>query len=82
MTFGVLFDFSGNSNASQVIKAADLVKETWFLDAVNYKQPIDLFLLIGHNPPRTTVSSSTYGTIFDVIRKNRPDVPLQAFGGE
>ncbi|KAI9055340.1 hypothetical protein LZ554_000299 [Drepanopeziza brunnea f. sp. 'monogermtubi'] len=33
MTFGVLFDFTGNSNVSKVIKAADMVKQQWFLDA-------------------------------------------------
>ncbi len=52
MAFGVLFDFTGNSNVSKVIKTGDLVKESWFLDAVKYPQPIDLFVLIGHNPVR------------------------------
>ncbi|PBP24972.1 hypothetical protein BUE80_DR004088 [Diplocarpon rosae] len=33
MTFGVLFDFTGNSNVSKVIRAADMVKEDWFLEA-------------------------------------------------
>jgi hypothetical protein len=63
MTFGVLFDFTGNSNVSKVIKAADLVKQQWFLDAVNFSEPVDLFLLIGHNPIRgleaLSVSSMT-----------------------
>ncbi|KAL9598086.1 MAG: hypothetical protein Q9219_004717 [cf. Caloplaca sp. 3 TL-2023] len=56
MAFGVLYDFTGNSNVSKVIKARDLVKESWFLDAVNYQEPIDLFILLGHNPVRTTAS--------------------------
>lgn len=81
MAFGVLFDFTGNSNVSKVIKAADLVQEQWFLDAVNTKQPVDLFVVIGHNPVRTTVSSSTFGTIFSTIRKLRPNTPIQALGG-
>jgi hypothetical protein len=81
MAFGVLFDFTGNSNVSKVIKAADMVKEPWFQAAVNYTKPIDLFMVIGHNPVRTTVSSSTFGTVFSAIRKVRPDVPIQAFGG-
>ena len=81
MTFGVLYDFTGNSNVSKVIKAADMIKQQWFLDAVNYSEPIDLFLLIGHNPIRTTNSASTFGLLYKTIRAMRPSVPLQAFGG-
>ncbi|KAF2868175.1 Metallo-dependent phosphatase-like protein [Massariosphaeria phaeospora] len=81
MAFGVLFDFTGNSNVSKVIKAASLVQEQWFLQAVNYTEPVDLFVVIGHNPVRTNVTSSTFGTLFNTIRKIRPDVPIQAFGG-
>ena len=81
MSFGVLYDFKGNSNVSKVIKAADLVKETWFLDAVQYPEPIDLFLVIGHNPVRPTAGGSTFGTLYKTIRGLRPDTPIQAFGG-
>ncbi|KAF1945841.1 hypothetical protein EJ02DRAFT_451261 [Clathrospora elynae] len=81
MAFGVLFDFTGNSNVSKVIKAADMVKEPWFQQAVNYTKPIDLFVLIGHNPVRTSAPSSTIGTVFKAIRSIKPDVPVQAFGG-
>lgn len=81
MAFGVLFDFTGNSNVSQVIKTQDLVQESWFLDAINYPQDIDLFLVIGHNPPRPTVSTSTFGLLHSTIRNLRPNVPIQAFGG-
>ena len=81
MAFGVLFDFTGNSNVSQVIKTKDLVKEKWFLDAINYPQEVDLFVVIGHNPPRPTVSTSTFGLLHSTIRGLRPDVPIQAFGG-
>jgi 2',3'-cyclic-nucleotide 2'-phosphodiesterase (5'-nucleotidase family) len=81
MAFGVLFDFTGNSNVSKVIKAAELVQQPWFQNAINYTEPIDLFMIIGHNPVRTTVSSSTFGTIFSAIRKVRPNVPIQGFGG-
>src|ERR1700743_1722356 len=52
MAFGVLYDFTGNSNASKVIKAQDMVKEKWFIDALNQKEPIDLFIVLGHNPVR------------------------------
>ncbi|KUJ12389.1 uncharacterized protein LY89DRAFT_623543 [Mollisia scopiformis] len=81
MAFGVLYNFGGNSNVSKVIKAADMVKQQWFIDAVNYTEPIDLFLVIGHNPIRRTDSSSTFGLLHDTIRAMRPTVPIQAFGG-
>ncbi|KZF24516.1 calcineurin-like phosphoesterase [Xylona heveae TC161] len=81
MSFGVIFDFTGNSNASRITKAKDMVKQPWFLSAVNFTEPIDLFVLLGHNPPRTTAPTSTWGTIYSTIRKMRPDVPIQVFGG-
>jgi 2',3'-cyclic-nucleotide 2'-phosphodiesterase (5'-nucleotidase family) len=81
MAFGVHYDFTGNSNVSKVIKAADLVKQDWFLNAVNFKKPIDMFLVIGHNPIRTAVSLSTFGTLYKTIHGLRPDIPIQAFGG-
>ncbi|KAH8926560.1 Metallo-dependent phosphatase, partial [Atractiella rhizophila] len=81
MAFGVLFDFTGNSNVSKVIPAAEMVKQDWFISAVNYKQPIDLFVLIGHNPVSFNVSSSSMDTVFNAIRSARPDVPIQGFGG-
>lgn len=81
MAFGVLFDFTGNSNVSKAIKAATLVQQQWFLDAINYPEPIDLFLVIGHNPIRTTDFASTFGLLHNTIRALRPNVPIQAFGG-
>jgi hypothetical protein len=81
MSFGVLFDFTGNSNVSKVITATTLVKEQWFLDAVNYDKPIDLFLLIGHNPVRTDSPTFTMEFVSRTIRALRPEVPLQVFGG-
>jgi hypothetical protein len=81
MAFGVLFDFTGNSNVSRVTKTADLVKQQWFRDAINYTKPIDLFLVIGHNPIRPSAPTSTFGTLYKTIRGLRPDVPIQAFGG-
>lgn len=50
MAFGFLFDFKGNSNISQITPAASVINQTWFMNAVNYAEPIDLFLVIGHNP--------------------------------
>ncbi|MCJ1268414.1 hypothetical protein MMC22_008302 [Lobaria immixta] len=81
MSFGVIFDFAANSNATKITKAKDLVKEEWFLKAVNYdsETPIDLFVVIGHNPIRGKIS--TFGPIYDTIHSLRPDIPIQFFGG-
>ena len=81
MAFGVLFDFTGNSNVSQVITAKDMVDECWFTEAVDYDKPIDMFLLFGHNPARPTDSYSTFKTVFDAIREVHPTTPIQIFGG-
>ena len=81
MSFGVLYDFTGNSNVSKVIKAATMVTQQWFVDAINFDEPIDMFLLIGHNPVRTTDYSNTLGLVHNTIRSLRPAVPIQVFGG-
>lgn len=81
MAFGILYDFTGNSNVSKVIKAADLVQESWFLSAIKYNKPVDIFIVIGHNPTRTTNSASSIGLIYQTIRDLRPNVPIQVFGG-
>ncbi|CAG8950703.1 hypothetical protein HYFRA_00002913 [Hymenoscyphus fraxineus] len=81
MSFGILFDFNRNSNVSRVTKAADMIKQQWFLDAVNFDQPIDLFILIGHNPVRLSDPVSTFGTVLSVIRSLRPNIPVQVLGG-
>lgn len=38
MALGVLFDFTGNSNVSKVIKAATLAQDGWFTDAVCFPE--------------------------------------------
>ena len=81
MSFGFLYDFTGNTNVTKVTKAADVVKQSWFLDAVQFSQPIDLFLVLGHNPARPTAGGSTFGTYYKAIRALRPNTPIQIFGG-
>ena len=81
MAFGLLYDFTGNTNYTQVITAANVTKEQWFLDAVMTKEPVDLFILMGHNPVRPTDYASTFSTLYSVIRKMRPTTPVQIFGG-
>ena len=72
--------FLGNSNASQVIKAKDMVKQQWFTDALNLKKPIDMFILFGHNAARRNDSTSTMGIVWDAIRAVHPAKPIQVFG--
>nr|OQO29820.1 hypothetical protein B0A51_01977 [Rachicladosporium sp. CCFEE 5018] len=81
MAFGVLFDFTGNSNASKVIPAATMVNQTWFQNALHDKRPVDLYLVTGHNPARPTDKSSTFKTVFNAIRAVKPNAPVQFFGG-
>ncbi len=81
MAFGVLFDFTGNTNVSKVIKAATMVQQDWFKDAINTPEPVDLFLLLGHNVARPSTGGSTAGLVYDAIRKVHPNTPIQIFGG-
>lgn len=88
MAFGVLYDFTGNSNVSKVIHATNVTQMDWWRQAVSghpdnceEEVPIDLFVLLGHNPARQNDSSSTFGTYYESIRAAQPDVPIQIFGG-
>ena len=81
MAFGVLYDFTGNTNITQVMKAATLVQQPWFQSAISFDKPIDLFIVLGHNPARPGASGSTFGTIFKAIRAKNPNTPIQLFGG-
>lgn len=47
-SFGVLFDFTGNDDNTTVQTVEDMVKEDWFVDAIQ-EEP-DVFLLVGHMP--------------------------------
>jgi 2',3'-cyclic-nucleotide 2'-phosphodiesterase (5'-nucleotidase family) len=81
MAFGVLYDFTTNAEGTRVRRAVDVVKESWFLNAINYKEHIDMFIILGHNPVNTSNYQSTFSTYYDAIRKDKPDTPIQVFGG-
>jgi 2',3'-cyclic-nucleotide 2'-phosphodiesterase (5'-nucleotidase family) len=88
MAFGVLYDFNGNSNVSNVIPAAQVVNQTWWKSAITgypdnceTQVTIDLFVLIGHNPVRWNDSESTLEIYYKSIRSAQPNVPIQVFGG-
>ncbi|KAF3012250.1 hypothetical protein E8E14_011191 [Neopestalotiopsis sp. 37M] len=80
MAFGVLFDFTRNTNVTRIIEAKDLVNQDWFKRAINFTQPIDMFLVLGHNPVRSSIGG-TFGVIHSAIRKVHPQAPIQIFGG-
>lgn len=44
---GVLFDFTGNDHNTTVQKVEDMVKESWFKEAI--KEEPDFFLLVGYD---------------------------------
>ncbi|KAI1170128.1 Metallo-dependent phosphatase-like protein [Nemania sp. FL0916] len=77
MAFGVLFDFTGNVNVTKVIPAKTMVTQKWFLEAINSCDPIDVFVVLGHNPVR----DSSFQTVFDAIRAVHPTTPIQILGG-
>ncbi|KAI8959532.1 Metallo-dependent phosphatase-like protein [Daldinia sp. FL1419] len=81
MAFGVLFDFTSNTNVSKVIPAKTMVTQKWFLNALNYPEPVDIFVVLGHNPARPTDKTSTFPIVFDAIRAVHPDTPIQFIGG-
>lgn len=81
MALGVLFDFTGNTNISKVIPATEMVKQSWFIDAINTSEPVDLFLLIGHNIARPSTSGSTFQVVHSAIRAIHTKTPIQIFGG-
>lgn len=82
LAFGILYDFTGNTNVTKVIPSSALVNETWFTDLVSVPPaPVDLFLLIGHNTAAQQTTTGTFGYVHDAIRKVHPSTPVQIFGG-
>lgn len=75
VSFGFIFDFTGNANNSVIQPVADTVKEEWFQEAI--KEKPDLFVVIGH----VGVRMDEFKTIFTAIRKEDWDTPIAFFGG-
>jgi hypothetical protein len=81
MAFGVLFDMTRNANTTKVTFAQDMVREEWFQHAVKYPEPVDMFVVVGHNPAGRPRDGSTFPIIFEAIRSARPDTPITFLGG-
>lgn len=58
-----------------------MVKEAWFTETLAGEEPVDLFVLFGHNPVRQTDPDSTFKVVLDAIRAAHPQTPVQIFGG-
>ncbi|KAJ7074295.1 Metallo-dependent phosphatase-like protein [Mycena amicta] len=74
-SLGVLYDFTGNDHGTTVQPVADMVKETWFAEAIE-DEP-DLFLLAGHMP----VAKDNWPLVFNAIRAVHPLTPIIILGG-
>lgn len=74
--FGFLFNFQGNYNNTRVQPVQDTIKEKWFQDAIQDKET-DLFLVAGH----VAVRSEEFKLIYQAIRAEHWDTPIQFFGG-
>ncbi|KAJ7510105.1 Metallo-dependent phosphatase-like protein [Mycena galericulata] len=72
---GVLYDFTGNDVNTTVQPVQDMVKETWFADAI--KDEPDFFLLAGHMP----VSQDNWPLVFNAVRAVHPLTPILILGG-
>lgn len=74
-SLGVLFDFTGNDHNTTVQKVQDMVKESWFKEAIA-EEP-DLFLLVGHMP----VQRDNWPAVFNAVRAVHPTTPILILGG-
>jgi hypothetical protein len=75
LAFGFLFDFTGNGNNTVVQPVEKTIKEKWFQQAIREK--VDLFIVAGH----VTLPGPEYKAIFQAIRSQNWDTPIQFFGG-
>ncbi|PBK99158.1 hypothetical protein ARMGADRAFT_492064 [Armillaria gallica] len=74
---GVIFDFTGNDQNTTVQKVEDMVKESWFLEAI--KDEPDFFLLAGHMP--VSRDNCRRPLVFSAIRAIHATTPILILGG-
>ncbi|KAF9494150.1 hypothetical protein BDN71DRAFT_1590561 [Pleurotus eryngii] len=66
--FGVLFSFTSNVKNTTVQKVADMVKETWFLDAIREE-------------PDFLLARDDWPFVLEAIRAAHPTTPILILGG-
>ncbi|GAA5849619.1 hypothetical protein JCM5353_004409 [Sporobolomyces roseus] len=76
--FGPLFDFKAHAPGLTVQKPSEMVKEKWFLDAI--QDAPDFFLFAGHMSVRIEPDSE-WRAIIAAIRVLHPKTPVLIFGG-
>jgi len=76
LAFGFLFDFHGSSDHAFVQPVEDAIKEQWFQAAIRDRD-VDVFVVAGH----ASVRSDEFKMIYNAIRDQQWDVPIQFFGG-
>ncbi|KAK4049583.1 hypothetical protein OIV83_004081 [Microbotryomycetes sp. JL201] len=76
--FGPLFDFRAHDRGINVQAPSDMVKEPWFIGAIQDKP--SLFLLVGHMSVRKEPDSE-WSAVVKAIRKVHSTVPIAIFGG-
>ena len=76
LAFGFIFDFHRNANNTVIQDVEDTVKEDWFRTAISDRD-VDLIIVIGHVGLRMV----EYNLLFQTIRSEQWDTPIQFFGG-
>ncbi|KAH9935238.1 Metallo-dependent phosphatase-like protein [Epithele typhae] len=74
---GVLFDFTGNDKNTTVQKVEDMVKESWFAEAI--AEVPDFFLLAGHMPITTSDKCQDLRSFYH--SGVHPNTPIVILGG-
>jgi hypothetical protein len=75
LAFGFLFNFKGNGNNTVVQPVEETIQEQWFQEAIREK--VDLFIVAGH----ATLPGPEYKALYQAIRSQNWDTPIQFFGG-
>lgn len=76
VAFGFLFNFTANAANSVVQPVQKTVQEPWFKHAIT-KEPVDLFVVIGHVGARM----GELRVIYNAIRAENPHTPIAIFAG-
>ena len=76
LAFGFIFDFHRNADNTVIQDVEDTVKEAWFRNAIA-ERDVDLIIVIGH----VNLRSAEYDVLFQTIRSEQWDTPIQFFGG-
>ena len=76
LAFGFIFDFHRNANNTVIQDVEKTVKEAWFQSAIADRD-VDLIIVIGH----VGLRSAEYDLLFQTIRSEQWDTPIQFFGG-